>query len=137
MAISQQPEAMANAKVVRSVSGEWDPVLGRVYLRLEGETVDGPRDLLLAPEDVQPLLVLLLMLSGKVGARRPPISGEVQVVLLRLDSVGLGEVEDGIVLRVVIGEIALAFALSPGMSRDLGRALMALSASASGEPANC
>ena len=137
MAISQQPEAMANAKVVRSVSGEWDPVLGRVYLRLEGETVDGPRDLLLAPEDVQRLLVLLLMLSGKVGARRPPISGEVQVVLLRLDSVGLGEVEDGIVLRVVIGEIALAFALSPGMSRDLGRALMALSASASGEPANC
>jgi hypothetical protein len=91
---------------------------------------------LLAPEDVQPLVMLLLMLSGKVGVRRPPVSGEVQVVPLRLDSVALGEIEDGIVLRVVIGEIALAFALSPGMSRDLGRALMTLSTSARGEPAN-
>jgi hypothetical protein len=92
---------------------------------------------LLAPEDVQPLVVLLLMLSGKVGTRRQPVSGEVQVVLLHLDSVGLGEIEDGgIVLRVVIGETALPFALSPGMSRELGRALMTLSASASGDPAN-
>ena len=91
---------------------------------------------MLAPGDVQPLVVLLLMLSGKVGTRRQPVSGEVQVVLLHLDSVGLGEIEDGIVLRVVIGETALAFALSPGLSRDLGRALMTLSASASSEPAN-
>ena len=59
------------------------------------------------------------------------------MVPLHLDSVGLGEIEDsGIVLRVVIGETALAFVLSPGMSRDLGRALMTLSASASSEPAN-
>ena len=92
---------------------------------------------MLAPEDVQSLVVLLLMLSGKTGVRRPPASGEVQVVPLRLDSVGLGEIDDGvIVLRVVIGETALAFALSPGMSRELGRALMTLSASARGEPAN-
>ena len=76
------------------------------------------------------------MLSGKTGVRRPPASGEVQVVPLHLDSVGLGEIEDGIVLRVAIGEIALAFALSPGMSRELGRALMTLSASESGDPAN-
>jgi hypothetical protein len=82
------------------------------------------------------LVVLLLMLSGKIGVRRASASGEVQVVPLHLDSVGLGEIEDGIVLRVVIGETALAFALSPGMSLDLGRALMTLSASASGEPAN-
>ena len=58
------------------------------------------------------------------------------MVPLPLDSVGLGEIEDGIVLRIVIGETALAFALSPGLSRELGRALMTLSASASGEPAN-
>ena len=91
---------------------------------------------MLAPQDVQPLVVLLLMLSGKTGVRRPPTSGEVQVVPLHLDSVGLGEIKDGVVLRVVIGETALAFALSPGMSRELGRALMTLSASGSGEPAN-
>ena len=123
---------MNKSRAVRYVSGDWNAVLGRVCLRIEGDTVEEPRDLLLAPEDVQPLVVLLLMLSGKVGVRRPPVSGEVQVVPLPLDSVGLGE----IVLRVVIGETALAFALSQGMSRELGRALMTLSASASGEPAN-
>jgi hypothetical protein len=106
-------------------------------MRVEGDAVDGPREFLLAREDVQPLVVLLLMLSGKTGVRRPPVSGEVQVVPLHLDSVGLGEIEDGgIVLRVVIGATALAFALSPGMSRDLGHALMTLSASARAEPAN-
>ena len=123
---------MNNSRAVRYVSGDWNAVLGRVCLRIEGDTVEEPRDLLLAPEDVQPLVVLLLMLSGKVGVRQPPVSDEVQVVPLPLDSVGLGE----IVLRVVIGETALAFALSQGMSRELGRALMTLSASASGEPAN-
>ena len=127
---------MNKSRAVRYVSGDWNAVLGRVCLRIEGDTVEEPRDLLLAPEDVQPLVMLLLMLSGKVGVRQPPVSGEVQVVPLPLDSVGLGEIEGGIVLRVVIGETALAFALSQGMSRELGRALMTLSASASGEPAN-
>jgi len=127
---------MGKSRVVRYVSGDWDPVPGRVCLRLEADVGDEPRDFLLAPEDVQPLVVLLLMLSGKVGVRRPQVSGEVQVVPLPLDSVGLGEIKGGIVLRVVIGETALAFALSQGMSRELGRALMTLSASASGEPAN-
>jgi hypothetical protein len=128
---------MTKSTAVRYVSGDWNAVLGRVCLRLEGDTVEEPREFLLVPEDVQPLVMLLLMLSGKVGVRRPPVSGEVEVVPLHLDSVGLGEIEDGgIVLRLVIGETALAFALSPGMSRDLGRALMTLSTSATGEPAN-
>ena len=131
------PKATNKSRAVRYVSGDWNAVLGCVCLRIEGDTVEEPRDLLLAPGDVQPLVVLLLMLSGKVGVRRPPVSGEVEVVPLDLDSVGLGEIEDGgIVLRVVIGETALAFALSPGMSRDLGCALMTLSASAGAEPAN-
>ena len=81
---------MSKSRAVRNVSGDWNAVLGRVCLRIEGDTVEEARDLLLAPEDVQPLVVLLLMLSGKVGLRRPPVSGEVQVVPLRLDSVGLG-----------------------------------------------
>jgi hypothetical protein len=69
--------------------------------------------------------------------RRPPPSDKVRVVPLQLDSVGLGETEDGgIVLRLEIGETALAFMLSPGMSHDLGRALMTLSAAANGETAN-
>ena len=135
--ICRELKTMSISSVVRYVSGDWNPVLGRVCLRLEGDAVEEPREFLLAPQDVQPLVVLLLMLSGKTGVRPPPASGEVQVVPLHLDSVGLGEIEDsGIVLRVVIGETALAFVLSPGMSRDLGRALMTLSASASSEPAN-
>jgi hypothetical protein len=63
---------MSISNVVRYVSGDWNPVLGRVCLRLEGDAVEEPREFLLAPEDVQPLVVLLLMLSGKTGVRRPP-----------------------------------------------------------------
>ena len=73
---------MNKSRAVRYVSGDWNAVLGRVCLRIEGDTVEEPRDLLLAPEDVQPLVMLLLMLSGKVGVRRPQVSGEVQVVPL-------------------------------------------------------
>jgi hypothetical protein len=128
---------MSETRVVRYVSGGWNPVLGRVCLRLQADTVDEPKEFLFAPEDVQPLVVLLLMLSGEVGARRPPPSEEVEMVPLHLDSVGLGETQDGgIVLRLDIGETALAFAISPGMSQDLGRALMTLGAAANGEPAN-
>ena len=58
---------MSKSRVVRYVSGDWDPVLGRVCLRLEADVGDEPRDFLLAPEDVQPLVVLLLMLSGKTA----------------------------------------------------------------------
>ena len=58
---------MNKSRAVRYVSGDWNAVLGRVCLRIEGDTVEEPRDLLLAPEDVQPLVVLLLMLSGKTA----------------------------------------------------------------------
>ncbi len=134
---AENRKTMSESRIVRYVSGDWNPVLGRVCLRIEGDAVDEPKDFLFAPEDVQPLVVLLLMLSGKVGARRPPPSDEVQMVPLHLDSVGLGETEDGvIVLRLDIGETALAFALSPGMSHDLGSALMTVSAAAHGGSAN-
>jgi hypothetical protein len=126
---------MSESKIVRHVSGEWNPAIGRVRLRLEAGAVDEPKDFLFAPEDVQPLVVLLLVLSGRAGLRQP-LSEDAQMVPLHLDSVGLGQTEDGAtVLRLDIGETALAFMLSPGMSRDLGRALMTLGAAA-GEPAN-
>jgi hypothetical protein len=127
---------MSESRIVRYVSGDWNAALGRVRLRLEADAVDEPKDFEFAPQDVQPLVVLLLMLSGKIGARRPT-SDAAEMVPLHLDSVGLGETEDGgIVLRLDIGETALAFMLSPGMCRDLGRALMTLSAATTGESAN-
>src|ERR1700681_2928560 len=110
---------MTQSKVVRYVSGDWNATLGQVRLRLEAEPAGEPQDFLIAPGDVQPLVVLLLMLSGKVGAQRPsgPKEQTQQMIPLHLDSVGLGETEDGeIVLQLDIGETALAFTLSPGMS---------------------
>ena len=121
---------MTQSRVVRYVSGDRNPARGQVRLRVEADQVDDPQDFLIAPADVQPLIVLLLMLSGKVGARRPrePAEQTRQMVPLHLDSVGLGEAEDGkLVLQLIIGETELAFVLSPGMSRDLGHALMTLS----------
>jgi hypothetical protein len=130
---------MTQSRIVRYVSGDWNATLGQVRLRLEAELAGEPQDFLIAPADVQPLVVLLLMLSGKVGARRPrePKEQTQQLVPLHLDSVGLGETEEGeIVLQLDIGETALAFTLSSGMSRDLGQALMTLSAPSTREPAN-
>jgi hypothetical protein len=130
---------MTQSRVVRYVSGDWNPALGQVRLRLEADPAGEPQDFLIASGDVQPLIVLLLILSGKVGAQRPPGAKEQtqQMVPLHLDSVGLGETEDGEnVLQLMIGETELAFVLSPGMSRALGHALMTLSAPSAREQAN-
>ena len=59
------------------------------------------------------------------------------MIPLRLDSVGLGETEaNEIALQLAVGEVELAFMISRGMSRELGQALMTLSAPATRQPAN-
>lgn len=130
---------MTQSKVVRYVSGDWNSAIGQVRLRLEAEPAGERQDFLIAPADVQPLVVLLLMLSGKVGARRPrePERDTQEMVPLHLDSVGLGQTEEGeIVLQLHVGATSLAFMLSPGMTRNLGQVLMTLSAPSPREPAN-
>jgi len=135
---SREP-SMTQSKVVRYVSGDWNPARSLVRLRLEAEPAGEHQDFLIAPRDVQPLVVLLLMLSGKVGAEPPrePEDDSQQMVPLHLTSVGLGQTEDGeIVLQLHVGATALAFILSPGMTRALGQALMTLSAPSPRAPAN-
>jgi hypothetical protein len=130
---------MTQSRIVRYVSGDWNSAAGQVRLRIEAESTDEPQDFLIGPADVQPLVVLLLMLSSKVGPRRrrDPKVDTRQVVPLHLDTVGLGETEAGeIVLQLDVGEVELAFVLSHGMSRDLGQALMTVSAPSAHRPAN-
>jgi hypothetical protein len=130
---------MTQSRVVRYVSGDWNSAAGQVRLRIEADSADEPQDFLIGPADVQPLVVLLLMLSSKVGPRRrrDPSADMRPVVPLHLDTVGLGETEAGeIVLQLDIGEVELAFVLSHGMSRDLGQALMTFSAPSAHRSAN-
>jgi hypothetical protein len=129
---------MTGPNIVRYVSGDWNDASGHVRLRIESDCAGEPQELLVALADVQPLVVLLLMLSSKAGARQPHASSEVRrLVPLRLNSVGIGESEDGeIVLQIDVGETALAFVVSPGLCEDLGRALMTVSAHPTRQPAN-
>ena len=66
----------------------------------------------------------MLMLSGKAGSGLPRDAGaESRPTLpLPLNSVGLGETEDGdTVLQLDIGQTALAFAMPAAASRKLGQ----------------
>ena len=130
---------MARSSVVRFVSGDWDPALGHIRLRIEGDGGEEPQDFLLAAGDVQSLVILLLILSGKAGPRQAhgPGGGVRETFPLYLDSAGLGETEDGqTVLQLNVGQTELAFILSQGMTRDLGRSMLTLSAPSACAPAN-
>jgi hypothetical protein len=132
-------EPMTESSIVRYVSGDWNAARGHVRLRIETDKLGQPQDLLIAPGDIQALVVLLLTLSGKAGAGRTRgLNDESRQTLpLDLDSIALGETEDGeIVLQVDVGRTALAFSLPPDMSRELGHTLMTLSAPSTREPAN-
>jgi hypothetical protein len=130
---------MPDATIVRYVSGDWSPALGHVRLRVESDKLGQPQDLLFSPADIQPLIILLLVLSGKAG---PATLAETEidvrdVVPLRPDALGLGETDDGdIVLQLDIGQTTLAFSLPSNVSRQLGQSLIALGAESTKETAN-
>jgi hypothetical protein len=129
---------VTEAGLVRHVSGDWNPGERHVRLRIEADKLQQPQDLLIALGDVQALVILLLVLSGKAGAASPRANAESRPTLpLPLDSFGLGEAEDGdTVLQLDIGRTTLAFSLPAGASRKLGHSLLTLSASSTSEPAN-
>ena len=58
------------ATTVRYVSGDWSAALGQIRLRVESDQSVQPQDLLFSPADIQPLIVLLLVLSGKAAGSR-------------------------------------------------------------------
>jgi len=124
--VTQNSEAATEARAVRHVSVEWDGSSDLVRICVEPDRTDQPRDLLLAPGEVQALILMLLALSGKAGG---PSNFEGPTVPIEPDSVGIGETPEGdVVLQLGIGRTALAFALPSELSRRLGHSLMTVSA---------
>jgi hypothetical protein len=125
--VTQNSEAMTEARAVRHVSVEWDGKNDLVRICVEPDRTDQPRDLLLASGEVQALILMLLTLSGKAGGTS---NFEGQTVPIEPDAVGIGETTEGaVVLQLGIGRTALAFALPSELSRRLGQSLLTYSAS--------
>jgi hypothetical protein len=125
--VTQNSEAMTEARAVRHVSVEWDGKNDLVRICVDPDRTDQPRDLLLASGEVQALILMLLTLSGKAGG---PSNFEGQTVPIEPDAVGIGETPEGaVVLQLGIGRTALAFALPSELSRRLGQSLLTYSAS--------
>ena len=130
---------MREAGVIRYASGDCNPGDSHVRLRIEADRLAGPEDLLIAVGDLQALIVLLLVLSGKAAdgqAQRTPMESR-PTLPLPLNSVALGEAENGdTILQVDIGQTTLAFAMPATISRKLGESLLTVSARSAHEPAN-
>src|SRR5262245_46393086 len=111
---------------VRQVSGEWKGAEELVRLRIEADGLAEPQDLLLAPDDVQPLIMLLLVLSGRAGTATPRNPDETRIAApLPIDSLGLGQADNGdAVLELEIGRTSLAFTLPGNACRKLGQSLL-------------
>jgi hypothetical protein len=130
---------MTDAGVVRHASGDWNPGDSHVRIRIEADKLDKPQDMLIAVGDVQALIVLLLVLSGKAGYGRPrrATSESRPTLPLPLDGVGLAETADGDpVLQLDIGPTSLAFAMPAAASRTLGQSLLTLGVQSTNRPAN-
>ena len=114
--------------LVRQCSGEWKQ--GVVRLRFDAGSQ--PQDLLIAPREMQSLVDLLLTLSCAEGpGAQEDMTGVSRVVrTLPLDSAVLGETdENGAVLELNVGRIALAFFLPADACRSLGQTLLTLGVS--------
>jgi hypothetical protein len=122
---------MREIGLVRQVSGDWIRATDKVRLRIEADGLEGPHDLLIAVRDVQPLVMLLLVLSGKAGTVGPRDPNETRLATpLPVDSLGLGQDENGdAVLELEIGRTSLAFTLPGNACKKLGQSLLALSGS--------
>jgi hypothetical protein len=120
-------EGLGLEGLVRQVSGEWK----QGVVRLRFDAGKQPQDLLIAPPDMQSLIDLLLVLSGAEGpGAQHDTTGSSRVVrTLPLDSAVLGETdENGAVLELNVGRIALAFFLPIDACRSLGQTLLTISA---------
>src|SRR5262249_23052160 len=122
---------MSNVGVVRQISGEWSDAQELVRLRIEADEHGQPHEVLISPPDMQSLIDLLLALSGDAGPRpRNDIARAARDVrTLPLDSVILGETDqNGVVLELNVGRIALAFFLPADACRNIGQTLTTLAA---------
>src|SRR5271154_4061247 len=92
---TRERSAVTEAGIIRHVSGDWNPSHGHVRLRIEADKLDQPQDVSIAPGDVQALIVLLLVLSGRAGVPSGEPGENRQALPLPLDAISLGETEDG------------------------------------------
>jgi hypothetical protein len=123
---------MTEIGIVRQVHGEWNRSTRLVRLRIEADKLDQPQDVLIAPQDMRSLVSLLLSLSGKAGPGPAAPSEDRMVRPIGVDCVALGATDDGdTVLEVVVGRTALAFFLPLGACRQLGEALLTVTATRS------
>lgn len=109
------------------------PGTGVVRLRIETDGHDLPRDFLLAVDDIQAMVILLLILGGAAGRAPSGPDAESRPTLpLPLDSIAIGSSEDGPTLVLDIGPATLAFAVPAEAARKLGQSLLTISAPSAG-----
>lgn len=121
------------AKPIHFVSGDCRSPDGQVRLRLETDDPHDTRDFLIAPDGLSALVSLLLVLGKERGLRlaAPDAQDPGSALPIPVDAVSVGETSDGDPLvQIDIGLTALAFALPQTAAAQLGRALLALSATA-------
>ncbi len=95
---------MADIGLVQQVSGEWNRSGNLVRLRMAADKLDQPQDMLIAPQEVQLLINLLLVLSGKAGPDSGPASEDGLVRPVAVDRMALGATDDGdTVLELTVG----------------------------------
>ncbi|MGE0630556.1 MAG: hypothetical protein AB7O43_22425 [Hyphomicrobiaceae bacterium] len=121
---------MTDLRLVRQVTGAWNRSERQVCLRLHTDETSRTDDFCMVIDDIQPLVSLLLQLSGRFQGTDVTIR---QVAPLKPNAVGIGETEDGEhVLQIEVGPTTLAFQLPPAMSRKLGYALITVGGSTPG-----
>ncbi len=120
---------MSEIGIVRQVHGEWVAAARLVRLRIEADRLDHPQDVLIAPQDVQSLIGLLLRLSGKAGPADEAPPDERTIRPVAVDSIALGSTDDGnAILELNVGRTTLAFFLPSAACRPLGQTLLTLTA---------
>jgi len=128
--------AHLNNRQISSVSGDTSPDGRTVFLKVAtGSGV--PFDLALEVGDVQKLVTLLLVLASDAAilANSPRASRDARVLPIPLRTISVGDCgEGGTLLMVEVGTTSMAFALPPDATREIGGALLALSAPSVGRP---
>ena len=121
-----------DATKVRYVSGDVVPTQGKVKLRIEAEDYAAAQDFLIAVDDIQPFVTLLLILGGRAARLHGLGSPAAQepIVPLPVDTIAIAETVTGDALfQIEIGGTSLAFVVPAHAIADLGQTLLALSAS--------
>src|SRR5215471_17804564 len=128
--------ASLNNRQIFSVSGDTSSDGRTVFLKVATKA-GAPFDLALEVADVQKLVTLLLVLANDAAilADSPRASHDACVVPIPLRTISVGDCGDGgTLLMVEVGTASMAFALPPDATREIGGALLALSAPCVGRP---